>query len=102
MNENKSAGWQSIRRQLGGWPKSTLIALEKKRYDASPDNGDFLQARFQVEENAGTALEKYRCKIVELFLSARGVGKLKLSEARKLIRDYSKATGNLTGQSNSC
>ena len=60
-------------------------------------NRDFLQARFQAEETAGAALEKYRRKIVEQFFPARGDGKLKLSEARKAIRDYRKATGNLTG-----
>jgi hypothetical protein len=43
-------------------------------------------------------LEKYRRKIVEQFFPARGYGKLKLSEARKAIRDYRRATGNLTGR----
>jgi predicted DNA-binding protein len=42
-------------------------------------------------------LEKYRGKIVEQFFPARGDGKLKLGEARKAIRDYRKATGNLPG-----
>ena len=34
---------------------------------------------------------------VEQFFPARGFGKLKLGEARKAIRDYRKATGNLPG-----
>jgi uncharacterized protein YicC (UPF0701 family) len=34
---------------------------------------------------------------VEQFFPARGDGKLKLGEARKAIRDYRKATGNLPG-----
>src|SRR3989304_5640688 len=38
-----------------------------------------------------------RGKIVEQFFPARGDGKLKLGEARKAIRDYRKATGNLPG-----
>jgi hypothetical protein len=97
MSEKKPTGWQSVRRQLDDWSRPTLIALVKDLYDASPDNRDFLQARFQAEETAGTALEKYRRKIVEQFFPARGDGKLKLSEARKAIRDYRKATGNLTG-----
>jgi hypothetical protein len=97
MNEKKSSGWQSVRRQLDNWSKPALIALVKDLYNASSDNRDFLQARFQAEENAGTALEKYRQKIVEQFFPRRGFGKLKLSEARKAIRDYRKATGNLTG-----
>jgi len=97
MSEKKSSGWQNIRQQLNEWTKSALIALVKDLYDASPDNRDFLQARFQAEANVGTALEKYRHKIVEQFFPARGFGKLKLGEARKAIRDYRKATGNLAG-----
>ena len=97
MNEKKSTGWLTVRQRFNDWSKPALIALVKDLYEASPDNRDFLQARFQAEENAGAALEKYRRKIVEQFFPARGFGKLKLTEARKAIRDYRKATGNLTG-----
>ena len=51
----------------------------------------------QTGESGGEALEKYRHKIVEQFYPARGDAKLKLGEARKAIRDYRKATGNLHG-----
>ena len=34
---------------------------------------------------------------MDQFFPARGDGKLKLGEARKAIRDYRKATGNLPG-----
>ena len=97
MSEKKTTGWQKIRQQLDDWSKPALIALVKDLHDASPDNRDFLLARFQAEEGAGAALEKYRRKIVEQFFPARGDGKLKLAEARKAIRDYRKATGNLPG-----
>jgi len=97
MSDKKLIGWQKVRRQLDGWSKPALIALVKDLHDTSPDNRDFLLARLQAEENAGAALEKYRHKIVEQFFPARGDGKLKLAEARKAIRDYRKATGNLTG-----
>ena len=82
---------------MDDWSKPALIALVKDLHDASPDNRDFLLARFQAEDDAGAALEKYRHKIVEQFFPSRGDGKLKLAEARKAIRDYRKATGNLTG-----
>jgi hypothetical protein len=97
MTEKKSTGWQNVRRQIGDWSKPALMALVKDLYEASPDNRDFLHARFQAQENTGAALEKYRRKIVEQFFPARGDGKLKLGEARKAIRDYRKATGNLVG-----
>ncbi len=97
MSEKKPTGWSQVRQQLDGWSKPALIALVKDLYEGSPDNRDFLQAHFQAEKNAGAGLEKYRHKIVEQFFPARGFGKLKLTEARKAIRDYRKATGNLTG-----
>ncbi|HEV2438179.1 MAG TPA: hypothetical protein VG077_19475 [Verrucomicrobiae bacterium] len=97
MNQNKSADWQSIRQRLNDWSKPALIALVKDLYEVSPDNRDFLHARFQADESPGAALEKYRRKIVEQFFPPRDDGKLKLGEARKAIRDYRKATGNLEG-----
>ncbi len=97
MNEKKSTGWQNVRHHLSNWSNSDLIALLKDLYDGSPDNRDFLQARFQAEANSGTALEKYRRKIRDQFFPTRGEGNLKLSEARKAIRDYRNATGNLIG-----
>lgn len=97
MTNKNSTGWQSVRQKLSDWSKPALIALVKDLYEVSPDNRDFLHARFQAEEDDGTALEKYRGKIVEQFFPARGFGKLKLAEARKAIRDYQKATGNLAG-----
>jgi len=97
MSEKKSTGWSNVRRQLEDWSKPALIALLKDLYDASPDNRDFLQARVQAEESDGTALENYRHKIVEQFFPPHGNGKLKLAEARKAIRAYRKATGNLAG-----
>lgn len=97
MTETKSAGWQNVRRKLSDWSKLALIALVKDLYEVSPDNRDFMHARFQAEADDSAALEKYRCKIVEQFFPARGDGKLRLAEDRKAIRDYQKATGNMVG-----
>jgi len=97
MKEKKPVGWQKIRGKLREWDKPALIALIKDLYDASPHNRDFLQARFQAEENEGAAFDKYRRRIVEQFFPSRGFGDPKLTEARKAIRDYRKETGNLTG-----
>jgi hypothetical protein len=89
--------WSIVRQQLTSWNKPALLALVKDLYEAAGVNRDFIQARCQAEESGGEALEKYRGKIVEQFFPARGFGKLKLGEARKAIRDYRKATGNLPG-----
>ncbi len=93
----RATGWSAIRQQIADWPKPALIALVKDLHGASPENRDFLRARFEAENSGGEALEKYRRKIVEQFFPQRGFGKLKLAEARKAIRDYRKATGNVAG-----
>jgi hypothetical protein len=97
MTERKPVGWLHIRRQLNGWSKPALIALVKDLYDTSSGNRDFLQARFGTREDLGARLEKYREKVVKQFFPKRGFGKLKLAEARRAIRDYRKATGDLAG-----
>jgi hypothetical protein len=95
--EKKPTGWSLIRQQIKGWSRPALLALIKDLHDTSAANRDFLQARFQAEDSTGAALEKYRQRIVEQFFPQRGEGKLKLAEARKAIRDYRKATGNIMG-----
>ena len=102
MNEKpkrgaQGASWSAISRQLKEWPRPALLALVKDLYDASSENRHFLHARFQAEDAGGEALEAYRRKIVAQFFPARGEGKLRLAEARKAIRDYRKATGNVAG-----
>ena len=97
-NETKKpGGWSAVRQHLAAWEKPALLALVKDLYEAAAENRDFVHARCETGECGGEALEKYRGKIVEQFFPARGDGKLKLGEARKAIRDYRKATGNLRG-----
>ena len=93
----KSGGWSTVRPHLSTWDKPALLALVKDLYEAAAENRDFVQARCQAGESGGEALETYRAKIVEQFFPTRGFGKLKLGEARKAIRDYRKASGNLPG-----
>jgi hypothetical protein len=93
----KPGGWSTLRQQLATWEKPALLVLVKDLYEAAAENRDFIQARCQVGQNGGESLEKYRDKIVEQFYPARGDAKLKLGEARKAVRDYRKATGNLHG-----
>ncbi|MEO8008924.1 MAG: hypothetical protein ABI728_10470, partial [Betaproteobacteria bacterium] len=94
---NKPGGWSAVRPHLATWEKPALLALVKDLYDAATLNRDVVEARCKAEENGGEVLEKYRRKIVEQFFPARGEGKLKLGEARKAIRDYRKATRNVSG-----
>jgi len=93
----KPGGWSAARQHLTTWNKPALLALVKDLYEAAAANRDFIHARCQADEDGGEMLEKYRRKIVAQFFPARGFGKLKLGEARKAIRDFRKATGNLAG-----
>ena len=93
----KPGGWSAVRQQLATWDKPELFDLVKDLYEVAADNCDFIHARSKTGEGDGEYLEKYRSKIVDQFFPARGDGKLKLGEARKAIRDYRKATGNLPG-----
>lgn len=96
-SEKKPTGWSAIRRYLNEQPKPALLALVKDLYDASSGNRNFLHARVQAEAGDGPAVEKYRRTIIEQFYPSRGYGKIKLTEARKAIREYRRATGNLAG-----
>ena len=93
----KSGGWSRVSKHLAAWDRSALLALVKDLYDSAAENRDFIQARCQAGGDGGDVLESYRNRIVEQFFPKRGFGKLKLAEARKAIRDYRKATGNLAG-----
>jgi hypothetical protein len=93
----KQGGWSAIRQQLATWEKPALLTLLKDLYEVAAENRDFIHARSKTGERGGEVLEKYRSRIKEQFFPARGDGKLKLGEARKAIRDYRKATGNLPG-----
>ncbi len=95
----KPGGWSAARKHIATWDKPALIALVKDLYEAAAGNRDFIHARCQAEDGGGEVLEKYRQKIIGQFFSkkAHGMGDLKLGEARKAIRDYKKATGNIPG-----
>jgi len=93
----KPGGWSAARQHLTTWDKPALLTLVKDLYDAAAGNRVFIQARCQAEHGGGEVLEACRSKIVEQFFPKRGFGKLKLGEARKAIRDYKKATGNVPG-----
>jgi hypothetical protein len=90
-------GWGMARRHLAKWDRQALLALIRDLYEVASVNRDFVHARCQAGEGSGDALEAYRGRIVDQFFPERGFGKLKLGEARKAIRDYRRATGDVAG-----
>ena len=98
MNDPKTPkGWTAIKRHIKDWDANQLTALLKDLYNSSTANRTFLDARIQGDNGGGVAIETYRKIIVDQFYPKRGEGKLRLAEARKAIRDYKKATGNMEG-----
>ena len=93
----RAGGWSAIRQQLAACPPAKLLALVKDLHDASPENRDFLRARFGGDGEQSAALEECRRKIVAQFFPQRGFGRAKLADARKVIRAYGKATSNVGG-----
>ena len=93
----RPGGWSAARKHLATWDKPALLALVKDLYDAAAGNRDFIHARCQAEDGGGEVLEAYRSKIVKQFFPKRGDTKLNLGAARKAIREYRKATGNIPG-----
>jgi hypothetical protein len=93
----KPVGWSTVKQHLADWSQPALLDLVKDLYEVSPANRAFINARCQPEGDDGETLEAYRNKIVEQFFPKRGEGKLKMGEARKAIREYRKATGNVAG-----
>ena len=96
-SERKTRKWSELRKTLAHWEPPELIDLVKELYDAAPANRDFLHARLVANADDDSVLLPYRERITTQFYPKRGFGKLNLAEARKAIRDYQKATGNVTG-----
>lgn len=94
---NPVRSWNSVKRHVKGWNAAQFTALLKDLYDSSTESRAFLDARVQLHGGGGAALETYRQRVIEPFFPKRGFGKLKLADARKAIRDYRKATGNMAG-----
>ena len=97
MPQSAPVKWPQIKSALAALDKPELIALLKDLFDRSIESRAFLSARFLAEGVPDAILEKYRMRIVEQFLPKRGHGKLDLRPARRVIRDYRKATSDLAG-----
>lgn len=89
--------WTAVRKQIKGWEPGALLALVKDLYDLAPANRDFLHARAAAATGDAATFAKYRKRVIDPFYPARGEGNLKLGEARKAIREYRKATGDIPG-----
>jgi len=93
----RTGTWTELKASLKGRDAAQLTALIKDLYALSAENRTFLCARVLEEGGDSASIEPYRKRIVDQFFPKRGYGKLKLGEARKAIREYKKASGNVEG-----
>jgi hypothetical protein len=80
----------SLRKQLQNLPQEELIRMVIDCVKASKEAEQFFTIQLVGEEALGDIIEEYRKKVKEEFFPARGEPKLRLSEARKAIREFEK------------
>jgi hypothetical protein len=97
MSRKSTPTWSHIKRELAGVDKAELLEIIHTLYEYSDDNRLLLAARSPAKGDRDAIREEYRTKIVEQFYPTRGFAKVKLAEARRAIRDYRKASGDLAG-----
>lgn len=96
-NKTATPTWTAIRKQFKAWEPEALLSLLKDLHDLAPANRDFLHARAAPATGDAATFANYRKRVTEPFYPARGEPKLNLGEARKAIREYRKATGDIPG-----
>ncbi|WP_240689080.1 DUF6155 family protein [Ammoniphilus sp. YIM 78166] len=81
-----------LKKHLQGLSHSDLIQMLTECFKLSKDTEQYLTVQLLGEEAIVSILEVYRKKIMEEFFPARGFGKLRLTEAKKAIREFEKIT----------
>jgi len=93
----KNSYWLQIKSNLADCSKGDLMNLILDLYDLSSSNKDFLEARFLKDRNA---LERYKEQIKK-YVSPKDPWKesqrVSLKDAKKILSDYKKATGDKIG-----
>jgi hypothetical protein len=100
MANKRKSQWSNIRKRLLLLEMIELLAQIKDLYAISDENRCFLEARVaQAQRQAEAALAVYKQEIIYCFFGERGIsGDLpRLWDARRLIRDYRKATKDTVG-----
>jgi len=93
----KNQTWNDIKKQIKEFSNDGLINLIKDLYEVSPTNKAFLQTRFGGSSPQAT-LEPYKKRIQSpLIWRGNTPPSLKVSDARKAISEYKKATNDEEG-----
>jgi len=91
----KTYSWNEVKRRIQGSGAEQLLAVIGDLYQLNSDNRRFLEARFLTSE---ANLERYCLLVSEaIFPDPFGRHKTSIAEAKRLIREYEKATGDAAG-----
>jgi hypothetical protein len=100
MPNTQKPQWSDIRRRLLLLGNKELIAQIKDLYAISDENSRFLESRFaQGQDQVQAVLADYKQEILYCFFGERGISDdlPRLADARRLIRNYQKATSDSLG-----
>jgi hypothetical protein len=100
MANKRKPRWLNIRKRLLLLDHNELIGQIKDLYAISDENRRFLESRFaQGKDQVEAALVDYKQEIIYCFFGERGISNdsPRLRNARRLIRNYRKATNDTFG-----
>jgi len=100
MPDERKPQWSNIRKRLLLLGQSELVVQINDLYRLSGENRRFLEARFaQGQDQVQAGLAAYRQEILSCFFGKRGISDdlPRLRDARRLIREYQKATSDISG-----
>jgi hypothetical protein len=100
MPNERKPQWSNIRKRLLLLGQNELVVQINDLYRLSGENRRFLEARFaQGQDQVQAVLTDYKQEIIYCFFGERGISDdlPRLREARRLIREYQKATNDTAG-----
>jgi hypothetical protein len=83
-----------LKKQLKAYDQKELIELVLEMFKANKDVQNYLSSKFLGDEVNEELFQKARKKIENEFFPDRGFGKLRLTEAKKEITAFKKATSD--------
>ena len=91
----REAGWGAIKARLKGFSVSDLVTLVHDLHQTSPENRQFLRGRLLP---SAADLEEYRSRVMDaVFPDPLSRKRVRVSEAKRLIRHYRLSTGDQSG-----
>ncbi len=98
MAKSSLPTWSQLKPVIVGLDRESLTEMLRVLYAASADNRTFVAVRLLAPGDRRAALEEYRQQVIEPFYPKRGsFGKLNFAAAKRAIRSYRKASGDLDG-----